>query len=289
MTVDGSSVKAGLVLKGGEEVRVSIPPPPDPTPTPEDLDLRVVFEDDHLVVINKKKGMPVHPGAGRARGTLVNGLLGRGTPLSPVGGPVRPGIVHRLDKDTSGLLVVAKQEAAHHALTQDLALRKVQRRYWALLWGTLTPASGMIEAPLARSRADRRKMRVVSRGGKPALTRYRVSWHSQDLTVVRLALDTGRTHQIRVHLKHLGHPVFGDPDYGGRGRLRGGAAERAKIAKALGILKRQALHASVLGFEHPVTGEDMVFHSRPDEDIVKAARVLDVPEEHLSPGNLEDV
>jgi 23S rRNA pseudouridine1911/1915/1917 synthase len=289
VTVDGQTVKAGHPLKGGETVDVSVPPAVAPTPEPEQLNIRVIFEDDHLLVVNKRAGMSVHPGAGRSKGTLVNALLGRKTALSPIGGPVRPGIIHRLDKDTSGLLVVAKDEKSHYALSEDLAKRLVQRRYWALLWGTLSPASGMIEAPLARSRTDRRKMRVVSGGGKEARTRYRVAWQSRDLSVARIALDTGRTHQIRVHLKHLGNPVFGDPDYGGRGRLRGGAAERAKIIQALGILKRQALHACVLGFKHPVNGEELLFHSAPDEDIAKAARVLDVPQEQLSPGSLEDV
>ena len=281
VTVNGRTVKAGYALKGGETVEVRVPDPPALIPQPEDIPVSVVYEDDALLVVDKPAGMAVHPGAGRPGGTLVNALLGRGVALSAVGAPVRPGIVHRLDLDTSGLLVVAKTDAAHYALSAALARREVSRVYWALVWGTPREPRGDIDAPVGRSAADRRKMQVRPRGGRPARTAYTVVWSGGGFSVLHLKLHTGRTHQIRVHLKHLGHPVLGDPDYGGRGR-------DPRARGALRALNRQALHAMRLGFAHPADGRGLEFHSRPGPDICGAAAELLVPSPVCDPGYLED-
>jgi 23S rRNA pseudouridine1911/1915/1917 synthase len=242
-------------------------------PQPETLPLAVVHEDAAIVVVDKPAGMVVHPGAGNATGTLVSALLGRGITLSPVGAPARPGIVHRLDKGTSGLLVVARTAAAHQVLVRALAAREVTRRYWALVWGTWAGERGRIDRPLARSRNDRRRMRVVREGGKPAATRWDLLWKGSGVSALALTLETGRTHQIRAHLAHAGHPVFGDPEYGGRGRGgRDGAAR-----EALALLPRQALHAGRLELLHPVSGRQMSFTSALPEDIQGAADRLAVP------------
>jgi len=236
-----------------------------------------------VVVVDKPAGLSVHPGAGRDRGTLVNALLGRGIRLSSLGAPIRPGVVHRLDKGTSGLLVVAKTDAAHRGLARQLAAHAVTRRYWALVWGAPEPETGRIEGALGRSRADRRRMRVVPRGGKEAATRYRRVWTDGILGVLWLVLETGRTHQIRVHLRYHGHPVFADPQYGGRltrsKRLPQGSRDRVRAA--LGMLDRQALHAAVLGFTHPGSGATMRFVSQLPPDIRNVARALDLPDPAL--------
>lgn len=284
VTLEGAPVKAGYAVKGGETLEVHIPDPPVVAPEPEAIPLKVVYEDEALLVIDKPPGLSVHPGAGRARGTLVNALLGRGTPLSAVGAPFRPGIVHRLDKNTSGLLVVAKTDAAHLHLSRALARREVQRTYWAMVWGTPPVAEGDIEAPVGRNVADRRRMQVVERGGRRALTHYRVVWSGAIVGVLHLKLHTGRTHQIRVHLKHLGYPVFGDPDYGGRGRR----SRDVRAREALRLLDRQALHAMRLAFAHPVSGQPLSFVSRPGPDICGAARELQVPSPVCDPGFLEE-
>jgi 23S rRNA pseudouridine1911/1915/1917 synthase len=278
ITVDGASVKAGHGLRAGESLHVLVPPPPAVVPEPESLPLTVVYEDAWLLVVVKAPGMVVHPGAGRSTGTLVNGLLGRGTPLSTIGAPFRPGIVHRLDKGTSGLLVVAKDDAAHRALSRALAERRIGRRYAAIVWGTPRPPRGEIDAPLGRSRADRRRMRVVPAGGRNAVTHYRVVDKARGLSLLALVLETGRTHQIRAHLTHRGHPVFGDPEYGGRSRRLGGLspADRVPVREALGRISRQALHAEGLRFDHPVTGKTLEFASDFPEDMQGAAAVLGI-------------
>jgi 23S rRNA pseudouridine1911/1915/1917 synthase len=291
LLVNGAPVKAGHPLKAGETIEVTVPPPIEPTPVPEAIPLVVVYEDDALLVVDKPAGMSVHPGAGRSRGTLVNALLGRGTPLSGLGAPIRPGIVHRLDQGTSGLLVVAKTDLAHEKLSKALARREVGRRYWALVWGRPEPERGRISAALGRSRADRRRMRVVDRGGREAATRYGVLWSDAVVSALALALETGRTHQIRVHLRHIGHPVFGDPDYGGRagrGRAIPGDAG-ARVRAALGVLSRQALHAATLSFRHPVTGALLGFESEPAADLKESAALLGLPPAALSVSAMEEL
>lgn len=289
VTVNGSPAKAGHALKAGELIEVEIPPPPEIIPVGETIPLNIVFEDEWLLVVDKAAGMVVHPGAGHKNGTLVNALLGRGTPLSVVGAPWRPGIVHRLDKGTSGLLVVAKTEDAHHSLSAALSRREFKRRYWGLLWGRLQPPRGRIVMSLARNPVDRRRMRVVTRGGREAVTQYEVRWEGNGLSAVTLTLETGRTHQIRAHFRHLGHPVFGDPEYGGRGRLGSvPPGVRPRFREALSVLARQALHAAHLGFDHPKTGKKLEFSSDLHQDIHHAGHVLGVPPDALSVALKED-
>jgi 23S rRNA pseudouridine1911/1915/1917 synthase len=230
-------------LDGGERVRWEPLEVPAAELLPERRPLEVRYEDEHLLVVAKPAGLVVHPGAGHATGTLVNALLGRDDPrLSSSGGGVRPGIVHRLDKDTSGLLLVAKDDAAHAALARDLAARRIERRYLALVQGHLD-LEGTVDAPIARHPRDRKRMGVVA-GGRPAVTHWRVRERLAGVDLVELRLETGRTHQIRVHLSSIGHPVVGDRTYGADPRL----AERTGAT-------RPFLHAWRLRFRHPVTGE----------------------------------
>ena len=317
-TVNGAVVSdAGYRVKPGEQIALTLPPPAAALPAAEDIALSVVYEDDAVIVIDKPAGLVVHPAAGHETGTLVNALLAHcGDSLSGIGGVKRPGIVHRLDKDTTGLLVVAKSDVAHHGLCEQFASHgrdgRLKRQYLALVWGALPAAIGTIDAPIGRSSANRTKMavspkegraRIVLGGGvafegdeeddeqpgrviaREAITHYQVieTFHSELrggkvgaplASLVRVELETGRTHQIRVHMAHIGHPVLGDTTYGAHFK----ASERRLTepqAQALRQLSRQALHAALLGFEHPVTGEDLEFESDlPDDmaDLVTALR-----------------
>jgi 23S rRNA pseudouridine1911/1915/1917 synthase len=261
------AVKA--VPGGMYEVRV-----PDPKPArneAQDIALEIVFEDDHLLVVDKPAGMVVHPAAGNPDGTLVNALLhhcaGR---LSGIGGVARPGIVHRIDKDTSGLLVVAKTDVAHEGLAAQFARHSIERRYLALVAGRPMPAAGTIDAPLARSGADRKKIAVQPAGrGKRAVTHYRIVTPLADAALVECRLETGRTHQVRVHMASIGHPLLGDPVYG-RPRTR-----HREILKRLDF-RRQALHAATLGFVHPVSKENLSFQSAVPSDIQELFGALTV-------------
>jgi 23S rRNA pseudouridine1911/1915/1917 synthase len=245
---------------------VIIPDLAEPAPAAQPLPLAVRFEDAHLIVIDKPAGMVVHPAPGNPTGTLVNALLAHcGSSLAGIGGVRRPGIVHRLDKDTSGLLVVAKTEPVHRALARDFAARRIERAYSALVWGVPLPSAGEISGNIGRSPVNRKKMAVVAAGrGKPAVTRYRVErrFGAQEgcrAALLECRLLTGRTHQIRVHLAHGGHPLIGDPVYGTRA---GRAAARLGPAGAVAAgFPRQALHARLLGFIHPATGERLTFES----------------------------
>ncbi|HEX6442383.1 MAG TPA: RluA family pseudouridine synthase [Stellaceae bacterium] len=231
-------------------------------PTPQPIPLPILFEDADLIVIDKPPGMVVHPAPGNPEGTLVNALLAHcGASLSGIGGVRRPGIVHRLDKDTSGLLVAAKTEAAHQGLSRDFALRRIERAYSAIVWGVPRPANGEIAGNIGRSAANRKKMAVVAENrGKPAVTRYRLERaFANHAALLECRLLTGRTHQIRVHLAHTGHPLIGDPAYGTRaGR---GLARSGPMGAEIAGFPRQALHARLLGFEHPVTGRRLRFES----------------------------
>ena len=238
---------------------VVVPAPVPAEPEAQAIPLDVVYEDEHLIVIDKPSGLVVHPAAGHADGTLVNALLAHcGDSLSGIGGVGRPGIVHRLDKDTSGLMVVAKSDAAHRGLAAQFHDHDLQRAYYAVVWGVPSPREGEITGNIGRSPANRKKMAVLRRGGKPALTRYRVlKTAGRVVSLVRCDLATGRTHQIRVHMAHIGHPVVGDPLYGGgRSRIRrlGEAAQTA-----VGDLNSQALHAFLIEFTHPISGEIVRF------------------------------
>ncbi len=253
--VDGRARPRSHRLEGGERLRWEAPEPaPAAEPLPERVPLRVRYEDEHLLVVAKPAGLVVHPGAGHHSGTLVNALLGReGTRLSTLGGSGRPGIVHRLDKDTSGLLLVAKDDLTHRALARDLAAHRIERRYLALAQGHLA-ASGTVDAPLARHPRDRKRMAVVP-GGRRAVTRWRVVQSHPAADLVEATLETGRTHQIRVHLAHLRHPVVGDRSYGADPTL----------AARLG-LERPFLHAWRLTFRHPADGRELeLTEPLPDE------------------------
>ena len=260
-------------VKAGQTLVVAVPAPAPARPAPQGMDLAVAYEDAHVIVIDKPAGLVVHPAAGHADGTLVNALLAHcGGSLSGIGGVSRPGIVHRLDKDTSGLLVAAKTDAAHRGLAAQFAAHTVRRSYRAVVWGVPRPGHGEIVGNIGRSPANRKKMAVVASGGKPALTRYRVVRAvGTEAALVECRLATGRTHQIRVHMAGLGHAVVGDPLYGGGARRRPASAARAAVA----ALNRQALHAYILGFTHPNEGEGLRFTSELPNDINDVLRILD--------------
>jgi 23S rRNA pseudouridine1911/1915/1917 synthase len=260
--VDGAAVRASHIVAPGEVIHVTFSHPPPPDVLPEAIPLDIVFEDRYLLVVNKPAGMVTHPAYGNYTGTLVNALLHHGAELSSVYDRTRPGIVHRLDKDTSGLLVVAKTDAAHVHLSRQFARRTIRREYHAIVWGTFPHEGGTIEANLGRSKADRKKMAVVKEG-KTAVTDYTVLESFAYVSLIRLQLRTGRTHQIRVHLAHVQHPVFGDPTYNGRRLLYGPGTPRqkAEVQSMLALLPRQALHARTLGFQHPATGKEIEFAS----------------------------
>jgi 23S rRNA pseudouridine1911/1915/1917 synthase len=255
-------------VRGGESVEIRFSPPKPLAVLPEEIPLDIVYEDEGLLVVNKTAGMVVHPAPGNETGTLVNALLAHCGDLSGIGGWLRPGIVHRLDAQTTGLLVVAKRDEVHIALSRQLMERTVSRIYQALVWGRMPADEGEINAPIGRSRSDRKKMAVVTQGGRDAVTYYSVLDTFPPLQYIKLKLGTGRTHQIRVHLAHVGHPVFGDPDYGGR-KLRKGnlPKEEAELgSKALSLIDRQALHAGRLSFFHPLLGKEMTFEAPLPDD-----------------------
>lgn len=268
ITVDHQGIKANHLVRHPQTIQITIPKPPPADVLPESIPLDIVFEDDHLIVLNKPAGMVVHPACGHFHGTLVNALLGHTSHLSDINGRFRPGIVHRIDKDTSGLLVVAKDTSVHHHLAKQFSEKTVQRNYCAVVWGKPENPKGSILSRLVRSSRDRRKM-TVSETGKIASTQYELSEEFPLCSVLRLILGTGRTHQIRVHLAYIGNPVLGDPTYGGRTKPLIGLAER-DLALGNGLLQmihRQALHAKTLGFIHPVTGKLLFFDSEIPEDM----------------------
>jgi 23S rRNA pseudouridine1911/1915/1917 synthase len=276
--IDGAEVRdPGAKTKAGAHVRVLVPPPQKSAVEGEDIPLNIVFEDRHLLVIDKPAGLVVHPGAGNRSGTLVHALIAHcGGELSGIGGVERPGIVHRLDKDTSGLLVVAKTDAAHRGLAKLFAdhgrTLTFLREYNALVWGSPDRAAGVIDAPLGRAAADREKMAVVSaERGRSARTHWRVLERYGPVgravvSFVACRLETGRTHQIRVHMAHIGHPIVGDPVYA--------TGFKSKVVQlpdqardAVSSLRRQALHAALLAFDHPITGEALRFESPWPDDL----------------------
>jgi len=274
--VDGRVRPASHRLRGGERVLWELPPTEETDILPDpSVRFSIVHEDEDLAVIDKPAGLVVHPAPGHRSGTLVNGLLARLNSLSSVGGRARPGLVHRLDRETSGLLVVAKNDRAHAALSEQLKLRTLGRDYVALAFGRPAQQQGTLEFPLGRHPRDR-KRRAVVEGGRPARTDYRVEAVLAGACRLRLSLHTGRTHQIRVHLSHVGHPVLGDTLYhGGRERGRGAAeAHRARLTAAIDRLGRQALHAVELHLKHPATGDRMSFHSPLPAEMLAAEEIL---------------
>ena len=252
-------------LREGDRVCLTFPPPrPLDTAQPEQISLDILHEDSHLIVLNKPAGMLVHPANGINVGTLVNALLAHCTDLSGIGGVERPGIVHRLDKGTSGVLVVAKSDVVHRELSVQFERHSITRQYVAVVCGAPTKTKSAIDARIARSRRDRRRMTTVETGGRHAVTHYEVLERYPQFALVQLTLETGRLHQIRVHLQHIGHPVVGDAVYGGEQRALNDA-DTPELKQTLSQLKRQALHARVLGFEHPSNGGTLDFFSRDAE------------------------
>jgi 23S rRNA pseudouridine1911/1915/1917 synthase len=274
VAVDGAAVTdANFTLRAGQTVALEIPAATEAAPTGENIPLDVVFEDAHLLVIDKPAGLVVHPAEGHAAGTLVNALIAHcGSSLSGIGGVRRPGIVHRLDKDTSGLMVVAKTDQAHQGLAKTFAdhgkTLGLTREYLAICWGAPDRPSGLIDAPLGRHAVDREKIAIVPAArGRHALTHWRiVEPFGVEASLIACRLETGRTHQIRVHLASIGHPLLGDPVYGQGFKSKAARLSPAAQA-ALKALARQALHAAVLGFVHPVTGESLHLESAPPRDM----------------------
>jgi len=274
--VGGASRKPSFALSAGDLVTVDLPEPEPSTLVPEPIPLDIVYEDGYLLIVNKPAGMTVHPAAGARKGTLVHALLHHCRDLSGIGGVLRPGIVHRLDKDTSGLMVVAKSDAVHRALAEQIRSRTLSRVYRALVWGYPGAESGVVEAAVGRHPTVRKKMAVVESGGKSAVTRYKVLERFTFLTLLEVSLETGRTHQVRTHMAHIGCPVFGDPVYGGRRKalnsLRGRLLREG--AELLRRIDRQALHAWRLSLTHPVRRRRMEFTSPPPEDFLSVLEGL---------------
>lgn len=267
--VNGKKEKASYLMQPGDKIEISLPKPPPEKARPEPMDLNIVYEDDDLLIVNKEADLVVHPAFGNWTGTLVNGLLHhtQSNLANAEEETLRPGIVHRLDKDTSGLLVVAKNEVTHQKLSRQFAKKKPDRTYWAIVWG-YPPESGTIESYLGRSPRDRKIMTVLKEGGKHAITHFTRLEQFDHLALLEVQLETGRTHQIRVHLQHEGFFVFGDKTYGGDTvRYGPNTGSRKNMLKNMfAKLGRQALHAKTLGFVHPTTGENVAFDSPLPED-----------------------
>ncbi len=276
VTVDDETTTTKYVLKGGEHICITVPAAAPSELTGEDIPLEIVYQDEYLAVVNKPAGMVTHPGAGNRSGTLVNALIHHLGRLPLMGETDRPGIVHRLDKNTTGLLVVAKTEESFKALQEAIFERKVHRTYIVLVCGHMLEDRATIDLPIGRSTRDRKKMSVAYQTGKEAKTGYKLTERFRSYDLLEASLFTGRTHQIRVHFSHLGHPVFGDQEYGGREKwLRGlFGPERPLARKMLRTLHRQALHAHRLEFEHPVTGEKLRFEADLPGDFQKILRIL---------------
>ncbi|EOA2581195.1 RluA family pseudouridine synthase [Enterococcus hirae] len=245
VSVNGQVVKANYKVKKNDEIVIAVPEPETLSIEAEDIPLEIVYEDEAVAVVNKPQGMVVHPSAGHPNGTMVNALMYHVKDLSSINGVIRPGIVHRIDKDTSGLLMVAKNDLAHESLAKQLKDKTSLRKYVALVHGVIPHEKGAINAPIGRSKVNR-KMQAVREDGKPAVTHFNVLERFNDFTLVELTLETGRTHQIRVHMKYIGYPLAGDPVYGPSKTLKGNG---------------QFLHAKLLGFTHPITGQKMVFEA----------------------------
>ncbi|MBQ7583969.1 MAG: RluA family pseudouridine synthase [Lachnospiraceae bacterium] len=239
VTVNGSRMKPSYMLEDGDEVSFALPDSELPDIVPEDIPLDILYEDEAVLVVNKPKGMVVHPAAGHYTGTLVNALMFHCKDLSGINGVLRPGIVHRIDKDTTGSLIVCKSDAAHRDIARQLEVHSIDRKYRAVVWGRFNEEEGSVELPIGRDRRDRKKM-AVDPAGKRAVTHYRVLESFRDLSYIECVLETGRTHQIRVHLTHIGHPILGDEVYGAR---------KGKV-KTYG----QTLHAYFIGFDSPASG-----------------------------------
>jgi 23S rRNA pseudouridine1911/1915/1917 synthase len=250
--VAGGQQKASYRLRPGEEILISLPPPLPAELIPEPLPLDILFEDDQVIAVNKSPGLVVHPAAGHRQGTLVHGLLHHCGKLATLGGPLRPGIVHRLDKNTSGVIVVAKTDGAYRHLTRQFKERLVYKEYHAVVYGRMAGRSGSIDAPMGRHSKNRTKMGVALEG-RAALTHWRVERAFGELSLLKVVISTGRTHQIRVHLAHIHHPVVGDRSYGGKRRVL--VVQNTLVRARLSRIKRQMLHASTIAVQHPTGGD----------------------------------
>lgn len=248
-------IKSNYKVKLGDEIIVTLPEPQPLDVQPENIPLDIIYEDEDVVVVNKARGMVVHPAAGNYSGTLVNALLYHCKNLSGINGVIRPGIVHRLDKDTSGIMICAKNDAAHVSLSEQIQSKTAQRTYLAVVRGNIKTDSGVIETQISRDKDDRKKMAVVKEGGRNAITEYEVVERFGKYTIVKCKLKTGRTHQIRVHMEYLGYPLVGDPKY--------------SPMKTPFSINGQALHSLTLAFDHPRTGERMEFEAKLPEDLHK--------------------
>jgi len=264
--INGSPARPSQKMHDGYEVSVSIPSPDVVTLVPEDIDIEVIYSDRHVVVVDKPPGMVVYPAAGHVSGTLMNGLKEQFGSLASIGGPLRPGVVHRLDKETSGVMVVALTDEAYYALVTQFKAKSTSRSYLALVNGTLAGEEGTIEAPIGRSVSDRKRMSTKTRHGKTACTHWKALMSFPGATLVEARLETGRTHQIRVHFSSIGHSVLGDRVYGRKLRLD---YKGHRVS-----FPRQMLHAHTLGFDHPETGERMEFTSEVPDDFEQALEAL---------------
>lgn len=266
--VEGRLVKASQVIDAGDEIRVRFPPDePDEGLLPCPMPLDILFEDDHLIVINKAPGIVVHPGAGHREGTLVHGLLAHTNRLAKQGSPLRPGIVHRLDQNTSGAMVAAKSDAAYLGLVRQFKDHQVGKEYLAIVYGILKDRQGEIRTGIDRHATDRKRMAVVFSRGREAVSRWKVEEEFGEVSLVRVCIRTGRTHQIRVHFSHMGRPIVGDSTYGG-GRRRARSVRSSDLQQLLAPVERQMLHAWRLSFRHPVTGDPVSFTAEPPADFL---------------------
>lgn len=270
--IGGKKAKAGMRLKENEVITLTLPQPQPPTAQGEPIPLAILYEDPHLIVVDKPAGMVVHPAAGNFSGTLVNALLHHCPDLRGIGGILRPGIVHRLDKDTSGILVVAKDDVTHRGLSEQFKRHTATRKYIGIVFGHLAD-EGRIDAPVGRHPLNRKKMSARSRKGREARTHWKVLKRYAQFSLVEFRLETGRTHQIRVHLSSIGHPLLGDPLYGGRRGLASIAPPL--LRQGLQKLRRQALHAASLGFVHPATEKHLEFSSPIPADMEEAMGLLE--------------
>ncbi len=267
LVVNGKPVKPNYKVRAGDEIKLTPSEKPPEALIPEDIPVDVLYSDEHIAVVNKPAGLVVYPAAGHHSGTLMNALRFRFGSLTAPGAPLRPGVVHRLDKDTSGIMVVALSNAAYYGLVEQFSNKEVKRSYIALLWGNLRGESGQISLRIGRSMTDRKKMSVRTKKGKEAETRWDVLERPKGATLVRAKLLTGRTHQIRVHFASSGHPVLGDRTYGKKTAI-------SLVGKEKLSFPRQMLHAKVLGFMHPVTGKKMRFTSPLPQDMAEALEAL---------------
>lgn len=260
ITCNNKLIKSNYKLRLNDQIKVVIPEPVELEVTPENIPIDIIYEDEDIVVVNKPKGMVVHPAAGNYTGTLVNALLYACDNLSSINGVIRPGIVHRIDKDTSGILVVAKNDNAHRSLSKQIKEHSMKRCYWALTESVIKQDEGMVDAPIGRHPVERKKMAITEKHSRHAITHFKVLERFSRNTLIEARLETGRTHQIRVHMAHIGYPLVGDPVYG--------------YKKQKFNLQGQALHAKTLGFIHPRTGEYMEFSTEIPEDFQKVLKSL---------------